>query len=380
MISKPNFNKAEQTAINLLREGKFTELPIKVKEIANIFNNLKIRPYTWFAKKRGLSLEEVCLFAESEEGCCYYQKKNHKYLILYNDNIANPGRRRWTIAHEIGHYVLKHNELTNKTILSRSSLSNDEYKTFEKEADCFARSLLAPSSILFALRKFNAQDISKWFDLSMLAAVNVLKFFNKGVSLGRRHNPNDPLVKKFENYIFNINNARRCHRCKHNFISAVSNYCPVCGSKKITNKRVETNMKYDGYELDEYGRAIKCPRCQNEEITGGNYCKICGVDVINRCNNIGMDWNGNPVAICNEIAEGNARYCISCGHKTTFFENGLLIPWDEEYKHGKKQEHKSYLEHLDEEAEHEAEMEHEQEKERHDYLMMMAMEKTLEFE
>ncbi len=88
-------------------------------------------------------------------------------------------------------------------------------------------------------------------------------------------------------------------------------------------------MKYTGYELDENGRAIICPRCENEEINGGEYCKICGISIINKCTRKEFDWNGNLEFECNEIAEGNARYCIHCGGETAFLVNNLLQPWDE---------------------------------------------------
>ncbi|WP_411735035.1 ImmA/IrrE family metallo-endopeptidase [Paenibacillus sp. M2] len=361
MIFKPNFKKAEMSAYRLLREIPTDRFPIKVKDMAKEFENLKIRTYTWFAEKRKMTFEEVCTFAESEEGCCYYQKKNHQYLILYNEKISTPGRRRWTIAHEIGHYVLRHNEISNKTIISRSSLTKDQYKSFEQEADCFARSLLVPSSVLYALRKFNAKDLSSWFDISFLAAKNTLSFFSKGTTLGKTHNPKDFLVKKYSDFIFTINNEHHCNNCKHNFIKTNPNYCPVCASKKISNKRIEFDMKYDKVKLDESSRAITCPKCSNEEINGNDYCKICGVYVVNRCNNK-EHWNGKPEIICDELADGDARFCTKCGHATTFYDSDLLPYWELEYKHGKKQEHKSYLEHLDEEAEMEAEMEYEEEK------------------
>ncbi|MFW5437082.1 ImmA/IrrE family metallo-endopeptidase [Paenibacillus apiarius] len=202
MISKPNFNKAEKAAYQLLSDNGVKELPVKIKRLAKKYPHLKIKSYTWFGQKNGMTIEEVCRFAESNEGCCYYRKFDHQYLILYNDTVQNIGRIRWTIAHELGHFILKHNEITNKTILARSSLAQTEYEAFEKEADCFARSLLAPLSVLSALKRLTVKDIIEWCSLSKEAAINTLKFFNKGIKLGRKYNPNDRLVKLFSNFIF----------------------------------------------------------------------------------------------------------------------------------------------------------------------------------
>ncbi|CAM3524860.1 hypothetical protein EDM52_20670 [Brevibacillus invocatus] len=91
-------------------------------------------------------------------------------------------------------------------------------------------------------------------------------------------------------------------------------------------------MIYDGFELDSKGRALICPRCSNEQINGGEFCKICGVTIINKCSSSGYDTYKNEPWECGTIAEGNARYCIKCGEKTTFFENELLKAWDVEHQ------------------------------------------------
>ena len=51
-------------------------------------------------------------------------------VICYNDSPnVNPARRRFSIAHELGHFALHHHR---------------GYEYEEREADCFARNLLAP--------------------------------------------------------------------------------------------------------------------------------------------------------------------------------------------------------------------------------------------
>ena len=78
-------------------------------------------------------------------------------------------------------------------------------------------------------------------------------------------------------------------------------------------------MKYnDGYEVDEQGRALQCPQCENEEnLSDGEYCMICGQILINRCSD----------DECGRIAQGNARYCTQCGAQTTFFQTHRLDDW-----------------------------------------------------
>jgi len=59
----------------------------------------------------------------------------------------NSARQNFTIAHELGHYLLKHYESSEYTVLLRNS--NAMKKTpMEQEANCFAANLLVPSMFL----------------------------------------------------------------------------------------------------------------------------------------------------------------------------------------------------------------------------------------
>ncbi len=66
-------------------------------------------------------------------------------LILYDDKIKNEGRRNWTIAHELGHILLGHKEIS---------------KINEREADAFAAELLMPEAIIRYLDTREGEPIS----------------------------------------------------------------------------------------------------------------------------------------------------------------------------------------------------------------------------
>ncbi|WP_223181767.1 ImmA/IrrE family metallo-endopeptidase [Stenotrophomonas lacuserhaii] len=80
-------------------------------------------------------------------------------------------RQRFTIAHEIAHYVLhrnKQSEFLDHTFARR----NDDRSTMEREADQFAAELLMPEievrgAVDNGLRKLN--DLARHFDVSTLA-------------------------------------------------------------------------------------------------------------------------------------------------------------------------------------------------------------------
>lgn len=85
-------------------------------------------------------------------------------------------------------------------------------------------------------------------------------------------------------------------------------------------------MKFKkGVELSEKGKALVCPRCENEEPGQVRYCEICGADLIQKC--IGDNKAKTP---CEAKIASNARYCPECGGKTSFYNSGYLDDWEKE--------------------------------------------------
>lgn len=99
---------------------------------------------------RELNLEEICnaegLFIEEVElngllGTIIYE--NDYGLILVNKNISNMGMKRFTIAHEMGHFFLSKNSEISRHGCNYESLSNYyENKNHEAEANRFATEFL----------------------------------------------------------------------------------------------------------------------------------------------------------------------------------------------------------------------------------------------
>lgn len=81
------------------------------------------------------------------EGALYNTSDNdqRQWTILYNSAIHVPGRIRFTIAHELGHYIL-HRQSSEEFECSQEDMLNweSEEKRIESEADVFASYLLMP--------------------------------------------------------------------------------------------------------------------------------------------------------------------------------------------------------------------------------------------
>ena len=108
--------------------GKIS-LPINVNEIAKI---------------NDISIEEVVV--EGFEGILLAQNKNA--IIGINKKIREPGRKRFTIAHELGHYHLPNHLTEQKSIFQCTQQDVTNHKDgIENEANEFAVELLMPEEL-----------------------------------------------------------------------------------------------------------------------------------------------------------------------------------------------------------------------------------------
>lgn len=97
------------------------------------------------------------LCEQSED--CFAVLYHGRHFILYNCGVLSLSRRRWSIAHELGHICCRH---------------QSDGPAQEAEANAFAASLLAPTVVVCELQQRGnlrqAQDLCDLFGLSMQAA------------------------------------------------------------------------------------------------------------------------------------------------------------------------------------------------------------------
>jgi Zn-dependent peptidase ImmA (M78 family) len=124
----PRKKHAIKLAQDLIKDSRVLEAPVslqKVIEYLQTKQNLTIQKYDFGQKISGLMVQMT-----DDEG-------NESTVIGFNEN--HPWcRRRFTLAHEIGHLLLGHTCNNDQTIKSHE----------EKEADIFASELLVPKSLL----------------------------------------------------------------------------------------------------------------------------------------------------------------------------------------------------------------------------------------
>ena len=107
-----------------------------------------------------------------------------KRIVLNKSLLAYPHRARFTIAHELGHYIL-HYKVVKKYILAFGdsketlveAIQEDEYKAFEIQANRFASSLLMPQELIYpvvvsAFKKFQINKGRLYVDSQRCNLVN----------------------------------------------------------------------------------------------------------------------------------------------------------------------------------------------------------------
>lgn len=344
-IPYPDYALAQYSAYQTLVSSDLYELPINIKKLIRSYG-IHIQTYTDFAKDCHISIDNVIFMCASKDGCTM-KRSDGSYLLLYNDSIKSKGRIRYTLAHELGHYILKHHSKNNKIKISRGNflknLDKLEYNKLEQEANYFAKRFLVPLPIVDKIvTKLNFIDVPTLiniFGITQQPANYIINELSKRKNRIYSYKESYQLSLKFQNFIAKHYNNKTCLSCQYNY-EITSNFCPICGQNffiipdfkntTLSNLLRTTNsMNYPTLNLDAEGR-IKdlCPICKNETLYG-NYCQICGIDIINKCTGIKTSNGGilTSSTPCSTPLKGDARHCTECGANSTFLENGLLKSW-----------------------------------------------------
>ena len=160
-MQEPNFIEAREKASEIILLQPSNTFPIDIFNLKFNNYNVIISSIQNYSIQTGTKIEDLLAKGNGQDAYTVANIRNGIHLILYNEEIDSLGRIRWSIAHEIGHLVLEHQE---------------QGKSQELEADTFASQLLAPQCILKQLAKsgvnLSLDYISLKFGLSKEAAKN----------------------------------------------------------------------------------------------------------------------------------------------------------------------------------------------------------------
>lgn len=154
MVSRPNIENAKNEALKILKGFGYTKPPVNIVEIC---------------KEMGLQIYETS-FNEQANISGYYDHQN-KVIVVNDKDILS--RKMFTIAHELGHYVLHKSylEKVGQDILYRDSFITPQKDPKEIEANKFAANIMAPK---FMLDYYYKNFLNGIFDIGEIAEVFVL--------------------------------------------------------------------------------------------------------------------------------------------------------------------------------------------------------------
>ena len=151
----PNLQRANVLAVKLLLRQRITSLRTDPLHL-DCSGQILVDSVQHYAECVGRSAEDF--MAQNSRDCQAYAVYG-RYLILYNREVLSSCRRRWSIAHELGHICCRH--------------SCDGVRE-EAEANAFAASLLMPTAATGELihrgRLRDAEDMCDIFGVSLQSA------------------------------------------------------------------------------------------------------------------------------------------------------------------------------------------------------------------
>jgi len=125
--------KADRKAVALLRQLKFRKVPIDVERVA---------------RHLGVRIE----LADLGEECSGALLRKGSAAVIGVNYSHHPNRQRFTIAHELGHFVLhkgdKYIDNGMATVQFRNAESSSGTQLEEREANQFAAALLMPDNLI----------------------------------------------------------------------------------------------------------------------------------------------------------------------------------------------------------------------------------------
>ena len=142
-----DYQNTRDTVWRLLIDLNVSELPI---------NTVKV------CAELGIKLHYYEPTDESDGMSCYINGVPH----IFVSSAVSPERRRFTIAHEIGHIILGH--VGKYELINREPSSTDN--PVEQAANVFASRLLAPACVLWGCNVQTAEQIQELCRISKTAA------------------------------------------------------------------------------------------------------------------------------------------------------------------------------------------------------------------
>ena len=145
------YKKVRDASWQALIDNKVDSLPVSMVRIVDN-NGIKL-----------LKNSQVHELKNGEAGISICDGK--QWFIVYDD-LLPLGRKRFTVAHELGHIFLGHPLVAGY----HARTTGEKLPQTESEANVFASRFLAPACVLWGLNAHTAAEISRFCEISAEAA------------------------------------------------------------------------------------------------------------------------------------------------------------------------------------------------------------------
>ena len=168
-MTKPDFMRASQAALGLLKKYGYTSPPVDPQHLAEC---------------EGLSVSFADFKYPDSENVSGFFRLSDRTIVVNND-ISGP-RITFTIAHELAHYVLHQDFIRSHEYIPMPR--NNEYpngKPIEEiEADTFAANILVPLTMLKQYQRVaSLKELARLFFVSEEVIANRLDLLRRFPSL-----------------------------------------------------------------------------------------------------------------------------------------------------------------------------------------------------
>ena len=187
-----SYKKARNLSWEILLKADITSLPVDLNKVLKAIDVKAILYSDAFFDADSPKLR-------GSDG--FVTKIGGKKAIYLNEQKGTTQRRRFTLAHELGHIVLDH---PINPIIYRNSEIDDGQKPEEVQANIFARDLLMPAGVLAALHVTTVDEIIRICNVSRISAQIRLERLTELYKLNKfgAHPLERQVISQFKDFIF----------------------------------------------------------------------------------------------------------------------------------------------------------------------------------
>ena len=216
----PTLSRAVRYACAVCADLRVGRLPVDPPGLA-ARAGIALLPFSAAAEHRDVFPPDL---ASRLQMSCAVTLTSPAFCIVYRDDLANAGRLRFALCHELGHLFMNHYR-DYPALLSGGRPAGSEP---EEEADAFARNLLAPVPLVDVIR-YNRprQARAEVFGLSRRDWVARLGCLDADRAFVDEEMANT-LIWLFRDWLL----GRRCPACGRAYTAPenAEDRCPYCGA------------------------------------------------------------------------------------------------------------------------------------------------------